>query len=65
MILHFAKSGAYMQYSIAPASTTFPIPDSTTFEDAATLPLAVMTSTIGLFKRLDLPETPKGENFQI
>ena len=49
-----------MQYSIAPASTTFPIPESVRFEDAATLPLAVMTSTIGLFKRLALPETPTG-----
>ena len=56
------QSGAYMQYSIAPASTTFPIPDSTTFEDAATLPLAVMTAAIGLFKRLELPEAPQGKH---
>ncbi|KAL5522797.1 hypothetical protein ACEPAG_8815 [Sanghuangporus baumii] len=55
------KSGAYAQYTVAPAATTFPIPDSTSFEEAATLPLAVGTAFIGLFKRLGIPEQPSGE----
>ncbi|KAI0752213.1 GroES-like protein [Irpex lacteus] len=55
------RSGAYIQYSIAPASTTFRIPESTSFEEASTLPLALGTAFIGLFKRLALPETPSGE----
>ena len=54
------KYGAYQQYTVAPASVTFPIPDNTTFEEAATLPLASMTAAIGLFVRLGIPapETP-------
>ncbi|KAL1684121.1 chaperonin 10-like protein [Schizophyllum commune] len=56
-----AKYGAYQQYTVAPASVTFPIPDNTTFEEAATLPLAAMTAAIGLFVRLGIPapETPE------
>ncbi|OCB89336.1 GroES-like protein [Sanghuangporus baumii] len=53
--------GAYAQYTVAPAATTFPIPESTSFEEAATLPLAVGTAFIGLFKRLGIPEKPSGE----
>ncbi len=48
--------GAYQQYSISPANTVFPLGPKTKFEDAATLPLAVMTAVIGLFSRLQLPE---------
>lgn len=48
------KFGAYQEHSIAPASCTFPIADKTTFEDAATLPLAMMTAAIGLFVQLGL-----------
>ncbi|KAL5481120.1 hypothetical protein ACEPAI_10061 [Sanghuangporus weigelae] len=55
------KYGAYAQYTVVPAETTFPIPDSTSFEEAATLPLAVGTAFIGLFKRLGIPEEPSGE----
>ncbi|KAL5481119.1 hypothetical protein ACEPAI_10060 [Sanghuangporus weigelae] len=55
------KYGAYAQYTVAPAATIFPIPDSTSFEEAATLPLAVGTAFIGLFKRLGIPEEPSGE----
>ncbi|KAL5498917.1 hypothetical protein ACEPAH_1435 [Sanghuangporus vaninii] len=55
------KYGAYAQYTVAPATTTFPIPESTSFEEAATLPLAVGTAFIGLFKRLGIPEKPSGE----
>ncbi|EJC99166.1 GroES-like protein [Fomitiporia mediterranea MF3/22] len=55
------KYGAYAQYTVALASDTFPIPESTSFEEASTLPLAVMTAAIGLFKRLGIPETSTGE----
>jgi NADPH:quinone reductase-like Zn-dependent oxidoreductase len=34
------------------------VAESTSFEDAATLPLAVMTAAIGLFRRLGLQEPP-------
>ncbi|KAI0094316.1 GroES-like protein [Irpex rosettiformis] len=62
MMTQDPKSGAYIQYSVAPASTTFPIPESTSFEEAATLPLALATAFLGLFKRLALPETSSGES---
>ncbi|KAL1725792.1 chaperonin 10-like protein [Schizophyllum commune] len=58
------KYGAYQQYTVAPASVTFAIPDNTTFEEAATLPLAAMTAAIGLFVRLGVPapETPEADS---
>lgn len=34
----------------------FPLASNTSFEDAATIPLAAMTAAIGLFVRMDLPE---------
>ncbi len=39
---------------MAPAATTFPLGPKTSFEDAATLPLAAMTAAIGLFRRLGI-----------
>ncbi|TRM69840.1 chaperonin 10-like protein [Schizophyllum amplum] len=56
------KYGAYQQYTVAPAGTTFPIPNTTTFEEAATLPLAVMTASIGLFVRLGIPAPGTAES---
>ena len=47
--------GSFAQYSLAPSHTTFHIPESTSFEQAATLPLAAMTAVIGMFDRLQLP----------
>ncbi|KAI9091548.1 hypothetical protein DFS34DRAFT_635060 [Phlyctochytrium arcticum] len=47
--------GAYAEYAIAPASTTFHIPEKTSFEEACTLPLAAMTAAIGLYQDLALP----------
>ncbi|KAI5895254.1 GroES-like protein [Schizophyllum commune H4-8] len=49
------KYGAYQQYTVSPAHVTFPIPDNISFEEAATLPLAVMTAAIGLFVSLAVP----------
>lgn len=49
------KYGAYAEYTVAPANTTFHLGPKTNLEDAVTLPLAYMTAAIGLFKRLELP----------
>lgn len=48
--------GSFAEYAVAPASTTFAIPDKTSFEEAATIPLAAMTAAVGLFSSLGLPE---------
>lgn len=48
--------GSYAEYAVAWAYTTFHLPHSTSFEEAATLPLAAMTAAVGLYSRLGLPE---------
>ena len=48
--------GAFAEYAVAPAVTTFHIPKTTSFEEAATIPLAAMTAALALFIRLDLPQ---------
>lgn len=48
--------GAFAEYAIAPYYTTFHIPDSTSYEEAATVPLAAYTSACALFQELELPE---------
>lgn len=50
------KYGAYQTHTICPSWTTFPLGANTSFEEAATIPLAAMTAAIGLFVRLGLPE---------
>ncbi|KAE8320743.1 chaperonin 10-like protein [Aspergillus sergii] len=52
----FALHGAFAEYAIAPYYTTFHIPDSTSYEEAATIPLAAYTSVCALFQELELPE---------
>ncbi|KAK1535163.1 alcohol dehydrogenase [Colletotrichum costaricense] len=47
--------GSYAEYSIASAQSTFLIPDKTSFEEAATIPLAAMTAALALYQKLDLP----------
>lgn len=47
--------GAFAEYAIAWAHTTFHIPPCIEFEEAATLPLAAMTAALGLFRYLQLP----------
>ena len=47
--------GAYAEYAIAPAHTTFHIPDSVPFEEAATIPLVSITAALTLFRRQGLP----------
>lgn len=51
-----SPGGAFAEYAIAPATTTFHIPAATSFEEAATIPLAAMTAVVGLYARLGLPE---------
>ncbi|KAL9043287.1 MAG: hypothetical protein Q9214_003522 [Letrouitia sp. 1 TL-2023] len=48
-----APGGSFAQYAVSWAHTTFHIPKNTTFEEAATIPLAAMTSAIGLYQRLE------------
>ncbi|KAF3927446.1 Zeta-crystallin [Orbilia brochopaga] len=47
--------GSFAEYAIAPASTTFHIPPSTSFEDAATMPLVTLTAGIAMYQELGLP----------
>ena len=48
-------NGSFAEYGVGWQHSTFKIPDHVSFEDAATLPLATMTSAIGLHLRLGLP----------
>ncbi|KAF9776444.1 hypothetical protein IL306_005366 [Fusarium sp. DS 682] len=48
--------GAFAEYAIAPYYTTFHIPDSVSYEEAATIPLAAYTSVCALFQQLEIPE---------
>lgn len=51
-----SPSGAFAEYAIAPAATTFHIPDGTGFEEAATIPLCATTAALGVFSYLGLSE---------
>ncbi|KAH8716777.1 zinc-binding oxidoreductase-like protein ToxD [Phaeosphaeriaceae sp. PMI808] len=55
--------GSYAEYAVGWSWTTFHIPTTTSFEQAATLPLAAMTAALGLHARLGLPDpwTPAKE----
>lgn len=48
--------GSYAEYAVGWQHTTFHIPKTVSFEDAASLPLASMTAAIGLHVRLQLPQ---------
>lgn len=48
-------NGAFGEYGVAPEHTTFHLPASVAFEEAATIPLAAMTAALGLYQRLGLP----------
>ncbi|KAM0346304.1 hypothetical protein ACHAPU_005735 [Fusarium lateritium] len=48
--------GTFAEYAIAPYYTTFHIPDSISYEEAATIPLAAYTSVCALFHELEIPE---------
>lgn len=50
-----ARAGGFAEYAVAPAHSTFHIPENITFQEAATVPLAGMTAAIGLYLRMSLP----------
>lgn len=50
-----APYGSFAEYAVAYDYCTFLIPDSVSFEEAATLPLAALTGGYGLFDILGLP----------
>ncbi|KIW17957.1 hypothetical protein PV08_05152 [Exophiala spinifera] len=56
--------GSFAEYALAWEKTTFHLPSHTTFEEAATIPLAAMTAALALFHRLGLPEPWVGDNSQ-
>jgi NADPH:quinone reductase-like Zn-dependent oxidoreductase len=47
--------GTYAEYCVCPEQTVFHIPDSMSFEEAATIPLAAYTAAVGLYRNLRLP----------
>ncbi|ETI24379.1 hypothetical protein G647_03748 [Cladophialophora carrionii CBS 160.54] len=50
------EHGSFAEYAIAWEKSTFHLPKQTSFEEAATVPLAAMTAALGLFCYLGLPE---------
>lgn len=46
---------AHAEYVIARASTTFYLPPNISFEEGATIPLAVMTTALALYQYLGIP----------
>ncbi|KAF9735018.1 hypothetical protein PMIN06_000788 [Paraphaeosphaeria minitans] len=50
-----APGGSYAEYALAWEWTTFHVPASKPFEEAATIPLAALTATVALFRNLKLP----------
>jgi len=51
-----APHGSFAEYAVAWAYTTFHLPDKTSFEEGASIPLAALTAAVGLYARLGLPE---------
>lgn len=51
-----SSHGSYAEYALSWQHTTFHLPQHTTFEEGASIPLAAMTAALGLYQRLGLPE---------
>ncbi|PKX88648.1 zinc-binding alcohol dehydrogenase family protein [Aspergillus novofumigatus IBT 16806] len=47
--------GSYAEYAIAWSHTTFHLPNHTSFEEAATIPLAALTAAVSLYGHLRFP----------
>jgi NADPH2:quinone reductase len=47
--------GTYAEYTVCPEQTVFHIPESMSFEEAATIPLTMYTASVGLFRNLRIP----------
>ncbi|EHK40129.1 Hypothetical protein TRIATDRAFT_89285 [Trichoderma atroviride IMI 206040] len=50
-----SPGGGWAEYAIAYESMTFHLADHVSFEEAATIPLAAITSCLGMYRRLPLP----------
>lgn len=50
--------GSWAEYAVSWEHTTFRLPDKTSFEEGAALPLAILTAVVGLYSsiKLDLPQ---------
>ncbi|KAI5205052.1 GroES-like protein [Aureobasidium subglaciale] len=59
-----APGGSYAEYAVAWAHTTAYLPDHVSFQEGAALPLASLTSALGLYDRLRLPQpwTPRKDD---
>ncbi|KAJ4364089.1 hypothetical protein N0V83_009544 [Neocucurbitaria cava] len=59
--------GSFAEYAVGWQHTTFHLPKNVSFEEASTIPLAAMTSAIGLHLRLGLPDpwTPAKESIPL
>ncbi|KAK4893789.1 hypothetical protein LTR27_007814 [Elasticomyces elasticus] len=57
-LLELFPGGGYAEYAVAKAQATFHLPDKTTFEEGAAIPLAALTAVVGLYAadRLALPQ---------
>ncbi|KAI3325195.1 zinc-binding dehydrogenase [Xylariaceae sp. AK1471] len=53
------KRGAYAEYLVTGSSLVWAVPDSVSFQDAATVSLAFATAIQAMFQRLGLPEPSK------
>ncbi|KAH8799140.1 chaperonin 10-like protein [Xylogone sp. PMI_703] len=60
-----ATGGAYAEYAITPASTTFLIPERVSFEEAASIPLAALTAAVALYHNLKLPRPWEGSKTKL
>lgn len=51
--------GVFAEYAVIESSLVYPIPEGTSFQEAATIPLAFSTAVQAMFQRLGLPEPSK------
>ena len=51
-----APGGSYAEYGLSWAHSTIHLPNKTSFEEGAAIPLAALTAGLGLFARLRLPQ---------
>lgn len=52
------NEGAYQEYSILQVNAAVKIPDSITYEEGATLPMAVATAGVAMYSRQGITRTP-------
>lgn len=57
-----AANGAFQEYTLATEDYTAHIPDNISFEDAATLPMAIATAGTAIFHNMGLPRPPLSEH---